>query len=334
MVHFERNPNNPIIVPGQLPWRQAAVFNPAVLYDNGEYFLYERAAVGLRPFQCHIGLLKSSDGVNFTHVSDQPVLTGAMIGYPHASLQDPRVVKIDGLVYLIYAMRPYANNCNPTGVGLPEYSKATYPGWDGDQSKNVTRSAIAVSEDGVHFRHLGYTTPEGLDDRDNILFPEKIQGRFALLRRPQPTAGHPSKPSMWLSYSQDLLSWSEPELLAKPEYDWEGGKIGGSTPPLRTEKGWLVLYHGVDKHDVYRVGAMLLDLENPAKILARTAQPIMEPQEYYERFGLVLPNVIFPTGNIIKDGILSVYYGCCDTCIGLATIPVQEILRELGACRT
>ena len=186
---------------------------------------------------------------------------------------------------------------------------------------------------------LAWATPEDLDDRDVILFPEKIGGRYAMLRRPLQWVGPEygvTAPSMWLTFSEDLRTWEEKSvLLAKAEYPWEGGRIGGSTPPLRTEAGWLVLYHGVETLDAsvkrvcYRLGALLLDLEDPARILARTKNPIMEPETYYERFGLYIPNVIFPTANVVKDGILYLYYGVCDTAIALATVPLDELIEHI-----
>jgi predicted GH43/DUF377 family glycosyl hydrolase len=135
---------------------------------------------------------------------------------------------------------------------------------------------------------------------------------------------------MWITYSEDLVNWEEPKLLATAgSLSWESRKIGGSTPPVRTDKGWLVLYHGVDEDIVYRVGAMLLDLEQPEKIIARTANFIMEPETYYEKFGFQIPNVIFPTGNVVKDGLLYIYYGVTDTAIALATVPLDELIEHI-----
>lgn len=332
-IMFTRDESNPIVTPGKYSWRKAAVFNPAVIYDNGKFYMLERAAGTLRPFNCALGLLESDDGIHFKHVKDQPVMTGALLGMPYASIQDPRLVKIEGKYYLNYAVRPYANNCSPTGLGVPEYSSHHYPGWDGDFETNITRSGIAVSEDLIHWDQIAFTTPAGVDDRDNVLFPEKINGKYVLLRRPLSYVGEKygtNSPAMWISYSDNLLEWTEPKLLAVAKYEWEGGKIGASTPPLKTEKGWLVLYHGVDADSVYRVGSMLLDLQNPEKILGRTKDFIMEPEEYYEKIGLVIPNVVFPTGNIIKDGLLYIYYGCCDTSIGLATVPLDRLIESMN----
>ncbi len=329
---LKRYAQNPIVVPGGYAYRRVSVFNPGVIYDNGEFLMYERAAASLRPFQTSIGLLKSKDGVHFTPIGDQPVWTGASLGFPSGSVEDARVVKINGTFYLCYALQPYAFDCWPTGIAVPDYYPEHYPQWaDTGTPPMITRSGIAVSRDGVHYEQLCYTTPKEIDDRDNALFPEKIDGRFALLRRPMQYVGAEygtDIPGIWISYSEHLQVWTKPELVAVAENpEWEGLKIGAAATPLRTEQGWLVLYHGVDEHSVYRVGAMLLDLNNPRWVVARTKRPIMEPEMHYEKFGLVINNTVFPTANLIVNDELYIYYGCCDTCISLATIPVEEMLK-------
>jgi beta-1,2-mannobiose phosphorylase / 1,2-beta-oligomannan phosphorylase len=320
---------NPIVVPGYWDWRKVVTFNPGAIYENGKFFLYERAAGSLRPFRTFIGLLESEDGINFKPVLDKPVFDSDRIGYPEGSVQDARVVKIEGRFYMSYAMQPYGFNCYPKGDGLPDYDTAPYPQWKNRPYPMITQSGIAVSDDGIHFSHLCYTSTEDIDDRDHTLFPEKINGKFALLRRPLEFVGEPygtRQPGIWLSYSGDLSEWSAPKLLATAINDWEGGKIGAAASPVKTKYGWLLLYHGVDEKTVYRVGAMILDLKNPLKVLARTRHFIMEPTEYYEKFGLIIPNVIFPTSTILKDGILYIYYGCCDSNISLATVPIDELI--------
>ncbi len=335
---FKRSPHNPIIRPGQYNWRRCVTFNPGVLYEKGKFYLYERAAPGLRPFYCYIGMLESEDGVHFKHTTDKPVFTPEMAGSKYGSVQDPRVVKIDDKYYMTYAYRPFTWHCNPTGVGVPESYQGEYPGFDGDPQKNMTRTGIAVSEDRVHWKHHSWPTPAELDDRDVILFPEKINGRYALLRRPLQFIGpqyDTQHPAIWISYSTNMKKWTKPDIIAKPAYKWEDNRIGASTPPIRTEHGWLLFYHGVEnenpqlKHVVYRLGAMLLDLENPTKIIARTSEPIMEPEEYYEKQGLFIPDVIFPTGAVVTKGILYLYYGCCDTAIGMATAPLDELVQHV-----
>ncbi|WP_239619115.1 glycoside hydrolase family 130 protein [Cohnella mopanensis] len=326
-----RHPNNPIVVPGVHDWRKVATFNPGVVFNGEKYFMYERAAGSLKPFQTSIGLLESDDGIDFRLVGDKPIFTADMLGFPGGSVEDARVVIIDGIYYMCYALQPYRFDCWPTGIAVPDYYPNHYPEWALNHVEPmITRSGIAISEDGVSFKHLCYTTPKEIDDRDNALFPEKINGKFAILRRPMQYVGEEygtDVPGIWISYSEDLLEWSKPELVAVAEnLEWEGSKIGAAATPLRTDKGWLVLYHGVDAQSIYRVGALLLDLDDPQKVTARSKLHIMEPEQYYERFGLVIPNVVFPTANLIQEDTLYMYYGCCDTSIGLATVDVNELL--------
>ncbi len=332
---FERCPENPIVRPGGLAWRKAVVFNPGALYEDGKFYLYERAAGSLRPFHCYIGMLEGENGVHFRQVGDRPVLTPEMAGSQYGSVQDARVVRIDETYYMTYAFRPYAWSCHPTGLGVPESTQVAYPGFSGEPEDNQTRSGIAVSTDRVHWEHHRWATPPGLDDRDVILFPEKIGGRFALLRRPAQFVGPDygtDRPGIWISFSGDLESWTQPELIARPEFEWESGRIGGSTPPIRTEEGWLVFYHGVedayppDRRVIYRLGAMLLDLDDPRRVIARSRRFLMEPEAYYEKFGLYIPNVVFPTGAVVKDALVYLYYGVCDTAIALATAPLAGVV--------
>ena len=331
--HVRRYGGNPVLVPGRFPWRAATSFNPGVIAVDDRVFLLERAAGSLRPFKGRVGLWVSDDGFMFEPVCDTPVLTPAQLGYPDGAIEDPRVVCIDGTFYMSFAFRPYAYYCAPTGLGVPDY-------WPMhgvlDEGINHTRSALACSTDLREWRWLGYTTEPEVDDRDNILFPECIDGRFALLRRPR-TSPHDGDgtqpPGIWLSYSRDdsATQWQSPAFVAGPMYGWEGAKIGGAAPPIRTEHGWLLLHHGVDRHDVYHVGAMLLDLEQPQRVLARTPYPIMTPEAYYERFGLVIPNVIFPTGTVVRGDTVYIYYGCADTCIAVASVSLSELCAYLLA---
>lgn len=327
-----RHPENPIIQPGKYDWRKIASFNPGIVIHDDYFYLYERAAGSVTPFQTSIGVMRSKDGVHFEHVKDTPIFTAEMLGFPGGSVEDARVVKMDGKIYLVYALQPYEFDCWPSGDGVPDYQTYRYKGWKDCARPMITQSGIAISEDGINFKQLGYTTPKEIDDRDNALFPEKINGEYALLRRPMDYVGPEygtEQPGIWISYSDDLLEWSEAKPVAFAENDWEGGKIGASTTPIKTEEGWLLIYHGVDSTSTYRVGVMLLDLNNPEKVIGRSKDFIMEPVEYYEKFGLIIPNVVFPTDNVVKDDILYIYYGCCDTAIGLATVKVDELVAHI-----
>ncbi len=352
---FTRHPQNPLVVPGLFPWREAVTFNPGVLLDDdGRFYLYERAAGNLRPFHCYIGMMESDDGAHFAHTRSEPVFTPEMAGSVYGSVQDPRFVKFDGVYYMTYAFRPFAWSSHPTGVGVPESHESDFPGVvraepeavtgsvnvQGARPDNFTRSGIARSFDRVTWEHFAWATPSDQDDRDVILFPEKINGRYALLRRPLQRVGPEygtAHPAMWICFGDDLRTWDAPVLLAKSEFAWEGNRIGGASPPVRTDRGWLVLYHGVEtlkaetKSVCYRLGALLLDLDDPTRVIARTPEPVMEPKAYYEKFGLYIPNVIFPTANVVKDGLLYLYYGVCDTAITLATVPLDTLVAHVAA---
>ncbi|MGF1450286.1 MAG: glycosidase [Opitutales bacterium] len=344
---FRRHPGNPIVQPGGPAWRRAVAFNPAVIADPaGGWALLERVAGGFRPFHCAIALQHSADGRHFSQVGDRPVFTPEMAGSVHGSVQDPRVVALDGLFYLSFAFRPYAWASHPTGVGVPESHQVDFPGFSGNDADNQTRSGLAVSADLRTWRLHGWVTDPTIDDRNVILFPQKIGGRYAVLRRPSTFVGtqanHAAHPGIQLSWSDDLLTWTDPEPLLAAELPWEDNRIGGSTPPIRTEQGWLVFYHGVQtldaqvRHVCYRMGAVLLDLEDPTRVLARATQPLFEPQAYYERTGAYIPNVVFPTSALLREAdfdgatgdapYIWLYYGACDTCIGLACAPLKAVL--------
>ena len=142
--------------------------------------------------------------------------------------------------------------------------------------------------------------------------------------------GYPNKnPAIWLSESDDLLHWDNYILLMQGETSWEDKKIGAGTPPIKTKDGWLVLYHGVSKKDdAYRVGAILLDLNNPYKIIARTKDYLMEPEEEYETNGYY-NGCVFPTAVVPKDGTLYIYYGAGDKVVCLATVNEEKLLKYL-----
>lgn len=339
---FCRHPSNPIVTPGihnGPSWRRCVTFNPAVVRaSDGRFYMLERAVGNLRPFVSVLGLLVSDDGVNFELVSDEPVFTADQIGYARGNVQDPRLIEMDGQFILVYVLRKDTAHCSPTGLGVPDYTRPDLrPGITAQERKVMvaSRSGVAVSDDLRSWTHLGWVGPEDLDDRDNMLFPEKINGRYAMLRRPMSYVGPDygcEGPAMWLSYGDDLAGpWDDPVLIAKGEGGWEGQKIGGSAPPVLIDDGWLTSYHGVNAESAYCLGFLLLDRDDPTRVLARSREPLMTPTEYYERVGLVIPNTIFPAANVLVDDELWVYYGCCDTAIALATAKVRDIVASLDA---
>lgn len=330
-MKLTKHPANPILRPHPgHPWESLAVCNPGVIHHDGQFQMLYRAAGDDPDHVIRFGLATSRDGFHFERQSDQPILSPSDDGPDAGCIEDPRIVRLDGHFYVTYAYRAL----KPRQYWLRENNAAyspddpTLPPLIG---RNLTASGLLLSDDLRTFRRLGRITRPEVDDRDVILFPEKIGGRYVLLHRPMQWTGpdHGTQyPAMWISFSDDLLSWPESTLLAKGEAAWEC-KIGGSCPPLRTPRGWFVIYHAVDASGVYRVGAMMLDLENPARVIARTPDPIMEPESDFEWRGLYPHGVTFPTANVVVDETIFVYYGCADESIGVATAHFPSLVEHV-----
>jgi predicted GH43/DUF377 family glycosyl hydrolase len=338
-VKLQKHPDNPILLPHpDHPWENLVVCNPGVIHDNGVFHMLYRAAGDDADHVIRFGLATSTDGIHFERQGTLPILSPSEDGPDAGCIEDPRIVKLDGHFYVTYAYRAY----KPKQYWLQENNAAYSPD---DPSLpplfgyNMTASGLLLSDDLRTFRRLGRITRPDVDDRDVILFSEKIGGRYVMLHRPMQWVGAEygtKHPAIWISYSDDLLSWSESTLLAKGQAGWEC-KIGGSTPPLKTPCGWLVIYHAVDAKGVYRVGVMMLDLDDPTKVIARTPDPVMEPEADFEWHGLYPHGVVFPTANVVVDDVLYVYYGCADQTIGVATADfpalVDFVMGFAGASR-
>lgn len=336
-MKLKKYSGNPIISPNpNNKWESLVTTNPGAWYDEEtkEVKLLYRAAGNDKEHLIHLGLATSKNGYDFERVSDQPVLSPSVDGYDAGCIEDPRIVKFGDYYFITYACR------------------STFPGqywlnenYESDAAKeiceeapialrnNLTRTGLALSKDLEHYYRIGCLTDPRLDDRDVILFPDKVGGKFVTLHRPKEYVGELygcTYPSMWIAYSDDLLEPKKLEFLATAKYDWEV-KIGGSTPPIKTEYGWLTLYHAVGNDKKYRVGAFLLDLENPSKILYRTYEPILEPEYGYENEG-IYKGICFPCGNVVIDDTLFVYYGGADQYVAVATCEMTTLLDYLLSC--
>ncbi len=319
--------HNPILQPitGHC-WEAFGVLNPGAWLEDGVVYLLYRAQGGEPDYPIAVSLATSEDGFHFERAGDEPVLAPRPGEFDGGCIEDARVVKIDGKFYVTYAARPY-----PPG---PYWLSDLWPGPDDAPEEfrgNLTQSAIAVSKDLRAFEERWPVTPAGLDDRDIVIFPEKIAGKYVTFRRPAAWVGAEygcEKPSMWIAWSDDLRDWTNDTLFAQPRFKWEAAKIGASTPPLRIDEGWFILYHGVDDKGAYRVGAMITDADDPCRILARTPEPILEPTAEFEKKGLV-NNVVFPTGNVIIGDQLFVYYGGADTVCCVATANFRELVVDV-----
>ena len=291
------------------------MFNPAAAAKDGRVHLLYRAVGSEGQFLSQLGLAVSDDGIVFERASADPVFHPEQ-PYERWSIEDPRMVDAGDRFLLTYVVL--------TKPALTYGQRAL--------------TALASSRDLRSFTRHGIISPmlDDLDDRNTVLFPEPVRGEHVMLRRPQRLAGSdyveygtggPS--SIWISCSDDLERWGPGRRLLRPEQWWETRKIGAGPPPVRTERGWLALYHGVDQHGVYRGGAALLDLEHPDRVIARLPYPILEPEEEYEKVG-VTPNVVFPEATASIDGRLLVYYGAADTVCAVAGVEVTELLDALA----
>ncbi|MBN1478891.1 glycosidase [candidate division KSB1 bacterium] len=243
----------------------------------------------------HLRVARSSDGVNFTFDS-KPFLCAE---YPDESfgVEDTRVTQFGNTYYFTY-----------TAV-----------------SQDSHGVSMASTKDFEHVKRLGMILPP--ENKDTCLFPEKINGRYMALHRP--LSDHFSLPSIWCCESPDLTHWGNHSCILRPtENKYESEKIGVGPEPIKTEDGWLVLYHGVSDDSVYTLYLCLLDLEDPRKVLKRTRQPILVPQDPWEKNGF-FPNVIFSNGWIKEaGGHILIYFGAADESICVAETTVDDLLEN------
>ncbi len=296
---FTRHPNNPIFTAETLPYAANTAFNPGVARLDGETLLLVR--VEDRSGRSHLAVATSADGAGGWQVDPSralhpdPARPEELYG-----LEDPRVTPLeDGGFAILY-----------TGysAGGPLVCLAT----TGD-FRTYTRHGVVLP-------------PE---NKDAALFPRRIGGAYVALHRPVSGYGV----DVWLAHSPDLVHWGRHERLfeTRPVGFWDGAKIGVGPPPLETDAGWLVAYHGVRDTaggSIYRVGLALLELEQPERVLARTDDWVFGPEEPYERVGDV-GNVVFPCGWLLDGDVVRLYYGAADTSTALAEARLSELLALL-----
>jgi len=292
--------------PQEWPYPVNSVFNPGAVLLNGSGETLLLARVEDRRGISHLCAARSADGVGNWAIDKQPTLTPTRDQRPEElwGIEDPRLTWVPELGQ--YAVVYTAFSSGGPGVSL------------------------AFTKDFQQFDHFGMILPP--EDKDAALFPRRFGGHWAMIHRPVPASGNAH---IWISFSPDLRHWGSHQVLIPARHGawWDARKIGMSTPPIETAEGWMMLYHGVRMTAsgcLYRVGLALLDLENPAKVIYRSSEWIFSPLEPYERMGDV-QEVVFPTGAVLDaDGdTLRVYYGAADSCIGLATASVRELLSWL-----
>lgn len=328
---------NPILTANpKNKWENLVVLNPGVTYDERQqqFVMLYRAAGNDAKHLIHLGLATSKDGFKFTRKSKEPVLSPDENNADGGCVEDPRIVKMDDWYFVTYASRPFApgkywikKKLNRPWIKHPSIGPSFL-------KKNDTLTHLAITQDFKTYKKLGRITDSRVDDRDVIIFPEKVNGKFVRLSRPMSWFGpgyQNLKPATYIAFSDDLMEWEKPTLLMEGKEWWESKKIGGSCPPIKTKDGWFHIYHGVaEKDGNYRVGAVLLDLKDPSKVIARTKDFIMEPEFPHELNGYY-NGCVFPTGNVVKEDVLYVYYGGADKNVCVATANFPTLIKKLKA---
>lgn len=309
-VSFERYVGNPIIKPIiESPWENRATFNPAAIYLDGKVHILYRAFSYKN--KSMIGYASSKDGIHIDERLPEPVYVARKIFEKRAApglwcgCEDARLTRIEDTIYMTYT----AFNGR-----VPRVAMSTISVFDFIDKKWNWSESIAISS-------------PSFDDKNACFLPEKIDGKFVIFHRPENYIG--------LNFVENLDSlqtkWLDNSFaLIRPRTDkWDNKKIGISAPPIKLKEGWLLLYHGVSEPGhIYKVGAVLLDSEDPTKVLARTNIPLFEPEMDYELFGDV-PNVVFPCGAVKIGEEIFLYYGGADTVVGVAKIKIDDILKQL-----
>ena len=293
----KRYAGNPILSGKDFPdeYHIAHVFNSGIIKHNGMYLMICRVEdVALRPY---FWIAESKNGFDFT-LRDSPIKMPTdnrdFARYAEINYYDPRITKIEDTYYIMHA-------CH---------------------SSHDVRLSLLKTQDFDDFQWMGYVSSPG--NRNGILFPEKINGLYVRLDRPMTSW---DGGNMWISFSPDLIHWGQSDCVMKnSEIRWAWSKVGGGATPIKTQEGWLNIFHGVrtqcKSHYVYMSGVCLHDLEDPRKIIATSVMPIISPMKDYELHGQT-PSVVFATGAILEDdGEIKVYYGGADTvqCAGTTTL--------------
>ncbi|MBN2240779.1 MAG: hypothetical protein JW712_13475 [Dehalococcoidales bacterium] len=315
ILKLQRAEENPVISPvREHLWESKATFNPAALHLDGKVHILYRAMSGDNTST--LGYAESSDGIHIDYRSTEPVYVPResfetkLVPGGNSGCEDPRLTRIGDRIFLFYTAY---NGKNPPRVAV---------------------STITVTDflnRNWKWSDPNLITPPQYDNKDAFLFPEPVDGKYICVHRLGndidydfcPDVDERFKGTVWLNEHR----WIEPRVAW-----WDSKKVGAAAPPVKTDKGWIMLYHGVSDDSVYRVGALLLDLDDPIKILARTIYPIFEPETPYEINGQV-SRVVFPCGNVILGDTLFVYYGGGDSVTGVATVKVKDLLRILRLSR-
>jgi len=301
---FTRHRNNPILSIESWPYKANSVFNAAAAEVDGQVLLLAR----VEDFRgiSHLTVARSKNGIDNWQIDDKPTLMPDPQNHPEElwGIEDPRITWLAEL--------------NEWAITYTSYSSGG------------PLVSLATTKDFRSFKRVGAVMPP--EDKDAALFPVRFDNCWAMLHRPVAKI----QANIWLSFSPNLRHWGDHKEIIQARLGawWDANKIGLSAPPMQTEHGWLILYHGVRttaSGSIYRLGLALLDLYDPAKVLRRSQEWIFGPKAPYEREGDV-DDVVFPCGWINRNGTVYMYYGAADSCIGLATAKLQDLTDYILQC--
>lgn len=307
---FKRFEGNPTISPiSTHSWESQGTFNPAAIDLKGKVHIIYRALSGDNTST--LGYASSKDGFNIDERLPDPIylphedFENKKVEGGNSGCEDPRLSKLGKTIYMCYTAFD--------GVGPPRVAVTSI------EEKNFLARKWNWSQPEL-------ITPKGVDDKDTCILDEKIGGKYLVIHR----IGTDICGDYLKSLDFKKESINKCIRIFGPRHGmWDGWKIGISAPPVKTKSGWILLYHGVsENHHYYRVGAVLLDPKDPTVVLARSADPIFEPEEQYEKEGVV-PNVVFPCGMVVRDGKLFIYYGGADKVCGVATMDLAILENAL-----
>lgn len=293
---MKRFQGNPILKPiSGHAWETRAVFNAAILYVGGRVHILYRA-VG-NDGVSRLGYASSLDGYNIEERLSSPVFEP--VNYTEKDgCEDPRLTLQSEQIIMAYtALCDRVSNTHQialTSISLDDFVDKR---WNWGER---------------------WTPFPSVRNKDAVILPRKVSGRYVMFHR--------IDPDICITYSDDLRHWSDIKAIVGPRMGkWDCLKVGAAGPPVEISEGWLFIYHGVNFERIYRLGILLLDKNDPEKVLYRSEKPILEPTTDYERFGRV-PNVVFSCGAILMDDKLLIYYGGADTVVCVATCDLSELI--------
>ncbi len=326
-----------ILKPTALPFENQAVLNPACWQEGDFVHLLYRAVN--KNNESSIGYARLNGPLKIDSRWDKPVIEREY-KYEKKGVEDPRVVKIGDTFYITYVAYDGKNALTAlaTSKRLIKFKKKGLisPNISYDKAEDVFRHSKL--KDKYFFFESYHKDKLGKDvllwEKDIFLFPEKINGRFAMLHRILPDIQiiyFNKFKELTLAYWKKHLKHLADHVVLENKHWFESRNIGGGAPPIKTKKGWLLIYHAVEELNGlkrYHAGAALLDLKNPQRVIGRLRNPLFSPDKVWEKTGET-DNVVFPTGTAIFDNQLYIYYGAADKQIAVASVNLNSLLKEL-----